>query len=48
MDLQSVGVRGSVFPGQGPGHPGACAGKDTQARREWLGSWKPGTQRFQD
>ena len=48
MHLQGVGVRGSVFPGQGPGHPGVCARKDTQARRERLGSWKPGTQRFQD
>lgn len=37
---------GSVFPGQGPGHPGVCAGKDTQARRERLVCQKLGTSVF--
>ena len=36
----------SEFPGQGPGHPGVCAGKDTQARRKRLVSRKPGTSIF--
>lgn len=41
------GGQGKCVPGQGPSHPGVCAG-DTQARRERLVSWKPGTPRFQD